>query len=103
MVHELRDGRIVLLEPKQLAHPAIVAVQRLMRKEFDDIALDADLGGFTTEEFQCYWAALGCWSHCVTILFLDKVVSGTNQVECMPTQCEPKDRFLDSMSHLSGW
>ena len=100
--HELRDGRIVLLAVEQLANPTIVAMQELMRVEFEDIPVNADLGGFTVEEFHRYWLALGCWSHCASILFVTKVHGGTSQVECMPTQCEPKDRFLRGVSFLSG-
>ena len=100
--HELRDGRIVLLDLAQLNHPTIVAQQTFFQIEFEDIPSDADLAGFTVEEFQGYWRALNRWSRCVVHLYLNKTFGGVNQRECMPTQCVPKDEFLSGISLLSG-
>ena len=100
--HELRDGRVVLLDLAEVNHHSIVALENLFRVEFEDISLDADLGGFNAEEFQQYWLALGRWSRCVTHHFLNKAVRGVEQADCMPTQCVPKEDFFRGMSQLSG-
>jgi hypothetical protein len=102
MRHELRDGRIVLLDLHQVDHPAVVQLQGCLRTEFEDIPASADLGGFTVDEFQSYWAALGRWSISVTQLYLRAIFAGVKHEECMPTQCEPKDRFILGICELAG-
>jgi len=99
--HDLRNGRIVLLDLDQLNHPSIVKLHNLFRVEFEDIPPDANLGGFAVEEFQRYWLALSRWSRCVSYLYLMKAFRA-KQFECMPTQCVPKDEFLDGICLLSG-
>ena len=100
--HDLRDGRIVLLDVAQLNHPSIVAQESFLQKEFQDISDYADLGGFAVEDFQLYWLALSRWSHCVMHLYMNNACNGTPQCNCMPTQCVTKGQFISGISLLSG-
>jgi len=101
--HHFECGRVVIDGFEQLATPEIAEFTSRLQAPHDiPLDADADLGGFTAEEFRQFWSALARWSVTATGLYLDAAFAGHCQYDYLPTQLVPRAEFVGRIANLSG-